>query len=44
MRCKDGRFLTGAPAAGRCDGYGGLAAVLAPPRVAPPPPTTARRP
>jgi hypothetical protein len=38
MRCKDGTYLTGAPAAGRCDAYGGVAAVLPAPRTAPPPP------
>ena len=36
MRCKDGTYLTGAPAAGRCDAYGGLAAVLPVPRTPPP--------
>ncbi len=44
MRCKDGRFLTGAAAPGRCDAFGGTAAVLVPGRVAPAPPTATRRP
>lgn len=42
MRCKDGTYLTGAPAAGRCDAYGGLAVVLPPAREAPPPPLPRR--
>jgi len=35
MRCKDGTYLTGAPAASRCAGFGGVAAFLAPPRPTP---------
>lgn len=42
MRCKDGTYLTGAPAAGRCDSYGGLAVVLPPARETPPPPLPRR--
>lgn len=37
MRCKDGTWLTGEPAAARCAGNGGLATIL-PVRAAPPPP------
>jgi len=42
MRCKDGTYLTGAPSEGRCDAYGGVAALLAAPRTAPPPPLPRR--
>jgi len=42
MRCKDGTYLTGAPSEGRCDAYGGVAAVLPAPRTAPPPPLPRR--
>jgi hypothetical protein len=44
MHCKDGTYLFGTPAEGRCDGNGGTAAVLAQPRTAPPPPPQVRRP
>ena len=38
MRCKDGTYLSGPPAAGRCDPYGGLASLLpANGKPAPPP-------
>jgi len=42
MRCKDGTYLTGAAAAGRCDANGGLVAVLPPAREASPPPLPRR--
>ena len=42
MRCKDGTYLTGAAAAGRCDANGGLVAVLPPARETPPPPLPRR--
>jgi hypothetical protein len=42
IRCKDGTYLTGAAAAGRCDANGGLVAVLPPAREAPPPPLPRR--
>jgi hypothetical protein len=38
MRCKDGTWLSGAPAAGRCDANGGTAVILPSPRPAPPTP------
>jgi hypothetical protein len=44
MLCKDGTYLLGAPAAGRCDANGGLAGVLPSARPAPPPPSLPRRP
>jgi hypothetical protein len=44
MRCKDGTYLGGAPSDAACAGHGGLAAAIAAPRTAPPPPTRPRRP
>lgn len=41
MRCRDGSWLSGAPAPGRCDGNGGTAAILP---VAPPIPPAPRPP
>jgi hypothetical protein len=41
MRCKDGTWLSGTPAASRCDANGGLATVLPP---TPPPGAPPRRP
>lgn len=41
MRCRDGSWLSGAPAPGRCDANGGTAAILP---VAPPPPPAPRPP
>jgi len=42
MRCKDGTWLAGAPAEGRCEGHGGTAVVLPAPRPAPPTPRPRR--
>ncbi len=41
MRCKDGTWLSGTPAASRCDANGGLATILPP---TPPPGAPPRRP
>ncbi len=44
MQCKDGTYLFGAPAPGRCDANGGLGGILPAARTAPPPPARQRRP
>lgn len=44
MHCKDGTYLFGAPAPGRCDANGGLTGMLPATRSAPPPPPQQRRP
>jgi hypothetical protein len=43
MRCKDGTYLTGPPAEGRCDANGGLAVILVPRPTPPPPPLNGPR-
>jgi len=44
MQCRDGTWLSGPASAGRCDGNGGVAAILPAPRTPPPQPAPARRP
>jgi hypothetical protein len=44
MHCKDGTYLTGTAAPGRCDANGGVAAVLPAAKQTPPPPSVHRTP